>query len=163
MSIDMALKPLRNSRISVLRRASRSAFAIPSAIVQKVVPALIKNGRYDHPYLGTSIMSLDPTMAGAMNLPSNQRGALVESVAAGGPADKAGLQASKKSITINGQEILVGGDVIIAYNGQAVKSSDDLITILARSGSVGEKVTLTVLRDGKQVQVEVILGVRPSS
>jgi len=98
-----------------------------------------------------------------MNLPSNQRGALIESVTAGSPADKAGLKASKNSLTINGQQIFVGGDVVIAYNGQAVKSSDDLITLLARSGAAGKKATLTVLRDGKQVQVEVTLGVRPGS
>jgi 2-alkenal reductase len=138
-------------------------FAIPSAIVQQVIPALIKTGHYDHPYLGTSILSLDPTIASAMNLPTNQRGALIESVVAGSPADKAGLQASKNSLTINGQQIFVGGDVVVAYNGQAVKSSDDLVTLLARLGSVGEEVTLTVLRDGKQIQVEVTLGLRPSS
>ena len=138
-------------------------FAIPSAIVQKVVPALITTGHYDHPYLGTSILTLNAAIAGAMNLPSNQRGALIESVTAGSPADKAGLRASKNSITINDQQIFVGGDVVIAYNGEAVKSTDDLITLLARSGTVGAKVTLTVLRDGKQVQVEVTLGLRPSS
>jgi 2-alkenal reductase len=138
-------------------------FAIPSAIVQQVVPALIATGHYDHPYLGTSILSMNAAIAGAMNLPSNQRGALVETVTAGSPADKAGLQASKNSITINGSQIYVGGDVIIAYNGQTVKSTDDLITFLARLGKVGEKATLTVLRDGQTVQVEVTLGVRPTS
>jgi S1-C subfamily serine protease len=138
-------------------------FAIPSAIVQQVVPELIKTGHYDHPYLGTSIMSMNAAIAGAMNLPANQRGALVESVTAGSPADKAGLQGSSKSLTINGQQIYVGGDVIIAYNGQDVKSSDDLIALLARYGVVGEKATLTVLRDGNQVQLEVTLGVRPTS
>jgi 2-alkenal reductase len=138
-------------------------FAIPSAIVQQVVPALITSGHYDHPYLGTSILSMNPDLASAMNLPANQRGALIESVTAGSPAEKAGLQAGKDSVTINGQQILVGGDVVIAYNGQTVKSSDDLITFLARSGVAGQKVTLTVLRDGKQIQVEVTLGVRPTS
>jgi S1-C subfamily serine protease len=138
-------------------------FAIPSAIVQQVVPALISSGHYDHPYIGTSILTVNSAIAGAMNLPSGQRGALVETVTAGGPADKAGLRESKDSITINGSQIDVGGDVIIAYNGQAVKSSDDLITLLARSGKVGEKATLTVLRDGQQIQVEITLGARPTS
>ncbi len=138
-------------------------FAIPSAIVQQVVPALIKTGHYDHPYLGISVVSLNPDLASAMNLPSNQRGALVETVTPGSPADKAGLQASQNQVTINGQQVSVGGDVVIAYNGQVVKSSDDLVTFLARSGSVGQTVTLTVLRGGKQIQVPVTLGVRPSS
>ena len=138
-------------------------FAIPSAIVQQVVPALIKTGHYDHPYLGVSVVSLNPDLAGAMNLQTNQRGALVEIVTAGSPADKAGLQASQKQVTINGQQVLVGGDVIVAYNGQVVKSSDDLVTFLARSGSVGQTVSLTVLRGGKQIQVQFTPGVRPSS
>jgi serine protease Do len=138
-------------------------FAIPSAIVQQVIPALIKTGHYDHPYLGISVVSLNPDLASAMNLPSNQRGALVQTVTAGSPADKAGLKASQNQVTINSQQVSVGGDVIIAYNSQVVKSSDDVVTFLARSGSVGQMVTLTVLRDGKQIQVPVTLGIRPSS
>ncbi|MFC2044668.1 S1C family serine protease [Chloroflexota bacterium] len=138
-------------------------FAIPSAIVQQVVPALILTGHYDHPYLGVSIISLNPDLASAMNLPTNQRGALIEAITTGSPADKAGLQASQKQVTINGQQIPVGGDVIVAYNGQVVKSSDDLVTFLARSGSIGQTVSLTVLRSGKQVQVQIALGVRPTS
>jgi S1-C subfamily serine protease len=138
-------------------------FAIPAAIVQQVVPALIKTGHYDHPYFGMTLISLDPNIAGDMNLPANQRGALVEAVTAGGPANKAGIQGSSQQVTIAGQPLSVGGDVIIAYNGQTVKSSDDLVTFLARSGSVGQTVTLTVLRGGKQMQIQVTLGVRPTS
>jgi 2-alkenal reductase len=138
-------------------------FAIPSAIVQQVVPALINTGHYDHPYLGLVLVSLNPDISAAMNLPSNQRGALVETVTAGGPADKAGFQGSQKKVTINGQQLPVGGDVIIAYNSQTVKSSDDLVTFLARSGSVGQTVTLTVLRGGQQIKLQVTLGARPSS
>ena len=138
-------------------------FAIPSEIVKQVVPSLIKTGRYEHPYLGISLTSLTPALAKAMNLQANQRGALVETVTAGGPADKAGLKASQNQTTINGQQVGVGGDVIIAYNGQTVKSSDDLIALLARSGAVGQTAALTVLRGGQQVQVQVTLGVRPTS
>ena len=137
-------------------------FAIPAAIVKQVVPALIKNGRYDHPYLGIVVISLNPDYAAAMNLPSNQRGALVEDLAAGGPAEKAGLKPSETPATIKGQEIMVGGDVIIAFNNQVVKGSDDLIAFLGRI-EAGQTATLTVLRDGKQVQLTVVIGVRPSA
>jgi S1-C subfamily serine protease len=138
-------------------------FAIPSAIVQKVVPSLIETGSYEHPYIGISILSVNAAIAAAMDLPSGQRGALVETVTAGSPGDEAGLKASGESITVNGQQINIGGDVIIAYNGEDVKSSDDLVTLLARTGRVGERVTLTILRDGQQMQVEVTLGARPVS
>ncbi len=102
-------------------------------------------------------------MATAMNLPSGQRGALVEAITSGSPADKAGIKASNTNFTDNGQQVSIGGDVITAYNGQTVKSSDDLITFLANTGSVGQTVTLTVLRSGKSIQVQVTLGLRPSS
>jgi 2-alkenal reductase len=138
-------------------------FAIPAAIVKQVVPALIKTGHYEHPYLGISVISLFPDLARAMDLPSNQRGALVETVTANSPADKAGIRESQKQTTINGQKIGIGGDVIIAFNGQTVKSSDDLIAFLARSGVVGQTATLTVLRDGKEINLPVTLGARPGS
>jgi 2-alkenal reductase len=143
--------------------SSGVGFAIPSVIVKQVVPALITTGHSDYPYLGVSVVTLDPSMATAMNLPSNQHGALVEAVTSGGPADKAGIKASDTNITDNGQQVSVGGDVITAYNGQTVKSSDDLVTFLADSGVVGQNVTLTILRNGKQIQVQVTLGLRPSS
>ena len=143
--------------------SSGVGFAIPSAIVNQVAPALIKNGHYDHPYLGVSVTSLNPDLSTNMNLSANQRGALVETVTAGGPAEKAGIKGSATIVTINGQQTNVGGDVITAYNGQTVKSSDDLITFMARSGLVGQTVTLTILRDGKAMQLQVTLGLRPSS
>lgn len=137
-------------------------FAIPAAIVKQVVPALIKNGHYDHPYLGVVVISMNPDYAAAMNLPANQRGSLVEGVSAGGPADKAGLKPSENLTTINGQEVMVGGDVIVAINNQVVKGSDDLITYLGRMES-GQTVTLTVLREGRPVQISVVIGVRPTA
>lgn len=138
-------------------------FAIPSAIVGKVVPGLIKDGHYAHPWLGVSVATLTPDINNAMNLKADQRGALVETIIANGPADKAGLQASGKQTTINGTQVNVGGDVIIAMGSQAVKSSDDLVALLSESGSIGQTITLTVLRNGQQIQVPVTLEARPSS
>jgi len=143
--------------------SSGVTFALPSSIIKQVVPALITTGHYDHPTLGLALDSLDPNIANAMNLPSEQLGALVEAVNAGGPADKAGIKASSTNFTDDGEQITIGGDVITAYNGQTVKSSDDLIAFLSNSGSVGQIVTLTVLRNGQQIQVQVTLGIRPSS
>jgi serine protease Do len=135
-------------------------FAIPSAIVQQVVPSLIASGKYDHPWLGISIASMNPDLAAAMNLSSGQKGALVSTVTIGSPADKAGLQASTKSATINGATVNVGGDIITAFNSQSIKTSDDLISALARSGKVGQTITLTILRSGQEIQVQVTLAAR---
>ena len=143
--------------------SSGVGFAIPSAIIKQVAPALISSGHYDHPYLGVSVATLNPDIAGAMKLPANQHGALINTVTAGGPAEKAGLKGSGTKATVNGASVNVGGDVITAYNGQAVKSSDDLITFMARSGVVGQRITLTILRDGKEMQIKVMLAARPNS
>ena len=142
--------------------SSGVGFAIPSAIAQKVVPVLIKSGHFDHPYLGISGGTLMPALAQAMNLKADQRGALVSSVTRGGPAEKAGLRGSTQQATIDGQSVNVGGDVIIAFNGTPVKTFDDLVAYLARL-DVNQTVTLTILRDGKEQTIQVMLAARPSA
>jgi serine protease Do len=138
-------------------------FAIPSAIMQKVVPVLIKTGHYQHPWLGVSGLSLNPDIAKAMGLSAEQRGALIVDVVPGSPADKAGLQGSDRQVTIDGDQIRVGGDVITAIDRQPVRTFDDLVTYLARSTEIGQSITLDVLSKGKGKQVEVTLASRPES
>jgi serine protease Do len=147
--------------ISPARVSSGIGFAIPSTLVQEVVPALIADGHYDHPYLGISGTSLTPDMAQAMDLPADQMGALVGEVIADGPADKAGLQGSTRQIEIDGAPVLVGGDVITAIDGRPVHTMDDLITDLSRYGQVGQESTLTILRDGQEQSITVTLAARP--
>ena len=138
-------------------------FAIPSTIVQQVVPALITDGHYDHPYLGISGVSLTPALDKAAGLSTDQLGALVGQVTPGSPADKANLHGSDRQVDVDGQQILVGGDVITAVNDQPVHNMDDLITYLYIYGQVGEKVNLTILRDGKEQSVDVTLQARPQA
>ncbi|MGE5249820.1 MAG: PDZ domain-containing protein, partial [Bacteroidota bacterium] len=136
-------------------------FAIPSSIVNRVVPELIKNGKYEHPYLGISGTSLTPDLAKGMKLDPSQRGVLVEEILAGGPAEKAGLHGSSKQISIDGQDVTIGGDVITAIDKTPVKTIEDLIAYLADHTSVGQKVTLTILRNGKEQNVDVTLLANP--
>jgi len=138
-------------------------FAIPQAIVQRVVPALIASGHYSHPYLGISGGTMSPNAARAMSLPDNQRGALVATITAGGPAAQAGLQGGNKTATILGQSVSVGGDIITAIDGQAVNTFDDLVAYLELSTTPGQKVTLSILRGNQAMQVSVTLGARPGS
>lgn len=138
-------------------------FAIPSIIVEKVVPKLITDGHYDHPRLGISGTSLDSALATAMNLNPDQRGALVVDVQAGGPAEKAGLHGSTQTVTIENQNAQVGGDVIVAINNQPINSFDDLSTYLARYTDVGQTITLTVLRGAQKEDVSVTLDARPAA
>ena len=148
---------------SPVRANAGVGFAIPSAIVNNVVPALIKDGKYIHSWLGISGTTLIPDLAKAMSLDAGQRGALVEEIFPNSPAEKAGLQGSNKDVTIDGQNTKVGGDVITAIDNQPVVEMNDLIAYLARSTKVDQKVTLTILRDGKQEMLDVTLAARPSA
>lgn len=163
LNIDGQVIGVTSEIESPVRASSGVGFAIPSEIVQKVVPALIKTGHYDHPYLGLSGTTLTPSLAQAMGLNASQRGALVIDVTAGGPADKAGLHGSTQQATVDGQQVPVGGDVITAIDSQSVKSFDDIVAYLARSTNVGQTVTLTILRGGQQQTIQVTLTARPAS
>jgi serine protease Do len=148
---------------SAVQSSAGIGFVIPSQIVQKVVPALIETGHYDQPWIGISGISLVPDLATVMGLPADQRGALVVDVTADSPADKAGLRGSDRQAEIEGQQVRVGGDVIVAVDDEPVKKFDDLITYLARSTEVGQTIELTVLRGGQEETVSLTLEARPES
>jgi serine protease Do len=137
-------------------------FAIPAAIVEKVIPLLITAGHYQHPWLGISGTGLTLELSEAMNLDGNQRGALVVEVIPDSPADEAGLRGSDREVEIEGQPVRVGGDVIVGIEGQPVQGVDDIISYLARYTEVGQTVTLSILRQGKEQTVQVELTARPS-
>jgi S1-C subfamily serine protease len=138
-------------------------FAIPSNLAQHVVPALIEKGEYAHPWIGFSGMDVLPEIAAEMNLPE-AKGALVESVLPGSPAEKAGLRGGSRNVQFEsiGRPVAVGGDVIIRIDDQEVRRFDDVLSYLTRR-EVGQKVDLTIIRDGETTTVTVTLGRRPSS
>jgi S1-C subfamily serine protease len=122
-------------------------FVVPSAIVQKVVPVLIENGIYEHPWIGISGTTLISDMAQNMDFARDQRGVLVIDVIPGSPAEEAGLIGSDRLVTIDEREIRLGGDVIVQIDSQPTKDFEDLTAYLARYTAPGQTVTLTVLRD----------------
>jgi S1-C subfamily serine protease len=133
-------------------------FAIAINIVKRVVPVLIAEGQYDYPYLGiSSIDELNLPQIEALGLQSFT-GAYVTSVAQNGPADQAGIRAGNETTS---EGLNAGGDLIIAIDGQSIKSFDDLLQYLINNKVPGETVTLTVLRGKEQVDVPVTLGKRP--
>ena len=138
-------------------------FAIPSSIVQKVVPTLISEGSFDHAWLGISGTSLVPELSGAMGLDDNQRGVLVIDVMPNSPAEEAGLRSSSDQVEVNGQQLPIGGDVIVAIDGQTLLDMDDLIAYLVGKTEVGQQVELSLLRDGQQETVSVTLMARPGA
>jgi S1-C subfamily serine protease len=114
-------------------------------------------------WLGIEGMTLTADAAQAMNLDQGQTGVLVVTVVAGGPADQAGLQGGFRRVTINGQSVMVGGDVIVAMDQQSITGLEDLQTFMA-GAKPGQQVTLTVLRNGtREGKIDVTLGERPGS
>lgn len=137
-------------------------FAIPVSIVKRVVPALIDNGEINWAWLGVAGGDLTRDIAEAMNM-SSQSGAYLSSIIENGPADEAGLQGNRGEDTNRGRRIPIGGDVIVAINGQQIQSFDDLLNYIALNSSPGDEVNLTIFRDGKTIDVRLVLGTRPDS
>lgn len=134
-------------------------FAIPSNTVQRVVPELISDGDYSHPWIGISGIDVNREIAERIGL-ENTTGFLVSTVVEGGPADQAGIRGPDRNITIQGVELGVGGDVIVAINDQNIRGIADVLLYLARDAEVGETINLTVIRDGERVDVPLTLQSR---
>ena len=133
-------------------------FAISSNTVRRVVPSLIENGSYAYPYLGLSSYSnMSLAMVEALKLPQST-GAYVASVVAGGPADKAGIKGGTQPTSVQG--LTTGGDLIIAVDGIEIKDFSELMSYLVLNTSVGDQITLTIIRSGKTMDVPVTLGQR---
>ena len=138
-------------------------FAIPSNFLIKIVPLLIKNGEYDHPYIGINGFDITPEIAKLLNLPEAV-GFLVVNVTADSPAMLAGIQGGNKSMQINGLPIELGGDIVTEIDNKPVRKVDDILSYLENYKRIGDNVTLTVLRGPaleKQV-VTISLTTRPS-
>ena len=136
-------------------------FAVPSNTIAKVAPVLIERGFFEHPWLGVSGIDMTPETAETIGL-GEPRGFLVIEVAPGGPADGAGVQGGDTPMQLNGMEIPLGGDVVLAINDRDVRKIDDVLGYLQQATQVGETVTLTVWRDGQIIEIDVTLGARPS-
>ncbi|HUH98917.1 MAG TPA: trypsin-like peptidase domain-containing protein [Anaerolineales bacterium] len=144
--------------------SSGVGFAVSANILKRVAPLLISNGKVDYPYLGISFFTnslssgLTLDVVQALGL-SQDTGAYVTDVVAGGPADQAGIKAGTQATSIQG--LNAGGDLIIAIDGHPVMEFDDLLAYLIENKSPGDKVVLTVLRGTQKQDITVTLGKRP--
>ncbi len=147
---------------SEVRSNSGVGFAIPAAVVRRVVPALIENGAYDYAYLGLSGSTISAELAKTLELPNDLLGVYVAEVIPGGPSDAAGLRGGDETVQgRNGVQYRRGGDIVTAIDGQAVQRFEDLVSYLVTKASPGQEVTLTVIRNGETVAIDVVLGARP--
>jgi 2-alkenal reductase len=140
-------------------------YAVPSNLVRKVSTALIDSGRYQHPYLGISMGDpITEAVAAELKIDVNH-GVPVAQVVEGGPSDKAGVQAGSEEdiVEFRGGQYPVGADIVLRIDDRVVNRAEDIIDYLVTDTEVGQTVTLTVFRDGKEVKVPVVLGARPTS
>ena len=135
-------------------------FAIGASIVNQIVPSLIEQGEYAYPYLGIRSTTLTQPLA-QVNEYNVTEGVYVVDTVTGAPAAEV-LQGASDVTIVNGQQIPVGGDVIVAINGQSVDSRENLLSYLFTQTQPGETVQLTIIRDGERRTVEVTLGERPN-
>ncbi len=141
------------------RQGDNIGFAVSPEIVERVVPSLIEDGRHRHPYLKVSTLDVSPAVAEANGL-DEPRGVLVVDVRLG-PSSGALIE-STRTVEVRGREVPVGGDVVLAIDGQPVDAHEELMRYLVTACEPGETVELTVLRDGVERTVEVELAERPA-
>lgn len=136
-------------------------FAISAALSRRVVPALIEDGEFDHSYMGVMLLSVDPVVAEANDL-SRESGVLVTDVVSGGPSAGV-LQGSEETAYRRGEEVPVGGDVIVGFDGVPIRDLHSLSSYLALETNPGYDLAIDLLRDGSRKTVTLTLGERPES
>lgn len=136
-------------------------FAVPSNTVKDVAAQILRTGRVDHAYLGISGQAVSADVAETYNLPV-KAGVLIESVTNGSGADRAGLQGGETQVVVAGETFVLGGDIIVAFDGKQIASIEQLRDAIARH-KPGDKIKLQILRDAKKTGVTVTLGRQPLS
>ena len=135
-------------------------FAVPANTVKKVVPVLIQDGEFKHPWMGISGTDVDPELAEVRGLNSS-KGFLVVSVIEGSPAETAGLLGVTETKETDGREFALDGDIILSIDGETVRKISDILVHLQREKSVGDEMLLSVNRNGEILELTMVLEERP--
>jgi S1-C subfamily serine protease len=155
-----------NSQIISPSRASAGiGFAVPADTVQRVIPKLISEGRFPHPWLAARTVSLSPMLAqylreAGADVPVDE-GVLVVEVAPGSSVEEAGIRGGDQEVVIGRVRFAAGGDVIVALDGEPIANFEELTVYLETRKRVGETVDVTIVRDGEELSIPVQLDERP--
>jgi S1-C subfamily serine protease len=159
--------PLLNSRGEVIgintairEDAQGIGFAVPVNTVKRIVPVLIADGTYPHPWTGLLGYSIEADLARRLRLPVD-KGILVAQLYRDGPAALAGIRGAAQEVIVGNRRYLIGGDIITAVNGQPVTGWDSLSQYLELNTAVGDIVTLSLIRQGQTLEVELTLMPQP--
>lgn len=155
-----------NSQIISPSRASAGiGFAVSSNTVRRVVPQLIAEGSFPHPWIGVTMLSLTPERVRALNSAGAdieaEAGVMILEVQENSPAAVAGLRGGQDVVSIQGTRVPVGGDIIIRVGAHPIATDRDLLVYLDTQTAVGEEVAVVYVRDGEEMTTTVELAPRP--
>jgi len=136
-------------------------FAVPINTAKRSLEQLREKGRVEYAWMGVSLATLSSDLADLFNIDA-PAGAIVQEVVPGSPADKAGIRGGTRTVTVQGQTYVLGGDVIVAADGKPIRSADELIAFIA-AREPGDTVTVTILRENRRRDVKVKLAARPAN
>jgi S1-C subfamily serine protease len=159
--------PLLNSRGQVIginsmiltggvEQSAGIGFAIPINTAKAVLDDLVHLGRVRRPEMGVSTLPIGPELADEMGL-SADYGLLIMQVVAGSAADRAGLHGGTERAYLGNMPIRLGGDLIVAIDGQDVQDQQDLSHVMQKHRA-GDSVTVTIFRGKKKMEIKVVLG-----
>ena len=136
-------------------------FAVPADVVKRSMGALRETGEAQYAYLGVSSVPLFPQLVQRFDLPVD-KGAWVQEVQPGSPAERAGIRGGKGQVRFQIQNYATGGDIITKVEGSPIEDANDLSAVVARF-QPGQDVTVEVHRGGETKEIKVKLGERPLS
>lgn len=148
---------------AIVSNSQNLGFAIPSSTILREIGSLVTEGTYDqHPYIGAQGTDMTYDIAKALNV-NVTYGWLIAGVTSDGPSDNAGLKGGTSQMVIAGTQIIVGGDVIVAFDGTRIRNMDDLSTYLEENTLPSETINVTIIRNGATMNVSLTLEARPVS
>jgi S1-C subfamily serine protease len=137
-------------------------FAVPINSARRSMEQLIKSGEVRYAWLGVSTQTLTPRLAEHFHYPVDA-GAAVQTVVPGSPAAEAGIQGGGAEKEFTGIPFRPGGDLIVAIDDVPVETAEDVVRAITEGLLPGQSTNLTILRDGKQIELTVELGERPAT
>ena len=135
-------------------------FAVQSNTVKQVVAQILESGKASHAYLGIGFKPITSELASLYRLPVKE-GLLVIDVTKGSGAAKAGLKGGTRDVTVSGRTYTIGGDIIVAADGESIGSSAGKLNTIIAGHKPGDKLELEIYRGDKKMNVTATLGDRP--
>jgi len=146
---------------AIIENSEGLGFSIPSNTILREIEDLIETGSYNnHPWLGISGIDMSYSIAQVMNV-SVTYGWLIASIADDSAAEKAGLKGGNEQLTINNEWVVIGGDIIIAIDGTRIINGDVLLSYLEEYTQPDQIITLIIIRDNEQININLEMGARP--